>query len=212
MSVESEFPLEISFFEAARLGNVKKLDQLLSEGVDINWQTAPFFKTVIHLLADDGNTSSLKHLLSKGPNLELLDHNQMTPLMVACSWHGKKRATNAALIIDAGANVNAVRASDEMTPLKYSALRAEIWLVEKLIDAGAQVDYPPNSRQTALMLAARENNAAAVDLLVRKGADPLAPCGLPWAQGKTAEELAQLERARKALAAFKLLRTQGVIH
>ena len=48
------------------------------------------------------------------------------------------------------------------------------------------------------MLAARADAVRALDVLIRRGANPNVRCKLPWANGKTARELAELEGRRRA--------------
>ena len=107
------------------------------------------------------------------------------------------------LLIDAGADVCVVRKSDEMTALKFAAHRCEPDVIQALIDRGADVDGPPDTDQTALMLAARENNVLAIKVLIDNGADLKRECKLPWALGKTAAGLAQLEKRKKAYEYLK---------
>ena len=75
-----------------------------------------------------------------------------------------------------------------------------------LLDHGAEVDGPPGTAQTALMIAARDNNVAALKVLVKNGADVSLPCKLKWAAGRTAEGLAELEKRRAALTYLRELR------
>jgi hypothetical protein len=59
--------------------------------------------------------------------------------------------------------------------------------------------------QTALMLAARNNFREGLRVLIDNGADPTLKCKLPWAQNRTAQGLAELEKRRQAVAVFKSL-------
>jgi hypothetical protein len=61
------------------------------------------------------------------------------------------------------------------------------------------------------MIAARYDNEAAIELLIRRGADVSVPCNLKWALGLTAEKLAWLEKKNRAIATFQRLRVEGVI-
>jgi hypothetical protein len=93
-----------------------------------------------------------------------------------------------------------------MTALKFAVERSAPEVLRALIDAGAEVDGPRGTDQTALMLAARANNVEALKVLIDNGADVSLPCRLPWADGRTAEGLAELERRRAALAYLRKLR------
>ena len=77
----------------------------------------------------------------------------------------------------------------------YGGVRVVIQL---LIDEGAPVDGPKGTSQTALVLAARANNVENVKVLLDNGADPLRKCTLPWAKGRTAAGVAEMEGRKKA--------------
>jgi ankyrin repeat protein len=142
-------------------------------------------------------------LVASGAALNLLDDLQLTPLMCACSCGGPDGSRIAMLLIEAGADVTVVRESDQMTALKFAASGCEPEIIHAIIDRGAEIDGPPSTDQTALMLAARGNNVAAVQVLVRNGADPRRPSGLRWAKGRTAAWLAQNENSMDAFDYLK---------
>jgi ankyrin repeat protein len=93
-----------------------------------------------------------------------------------------------------------------MAALKFAVKRSTPKVLQALIDAGAEVDGPPETDQTALMLAARANNVAALKVLVKNGANVSLACKLPWAEGRTAEGLAELAKQRAAFAYLRRLR------
>ena len=178
-------------------GKLNEVEYLLEQGARLDGAlTAAVY---------GGFPKVVEFLISRGANLEEHgDGEGLTPLTAAChSGHLKGHAI-AMLLINAGANVNYVRKSDEITPLKFAAASATPEVVQALLDHGAEVDGPAGTAVTALMSAARANNVATLDVLLRKGANADLPCGLPWAQGRTAEGLAELENRRDA---FEFLRT-----
>jgi ankyrin repeat protein len=130
----------------------------------------------------------------------------LTPLMSACS-NGKVLGSRIAmLLIEAGADVNYVRQDDDMTALMFAAHRGTPELIQALIDHGAAVEGPPGTDQTPLMLAAREGHVEGLKVLIRNGADIHRPCKLPWAGGRTAEGLAELEKRKHAVAHLRGVR------
>jgi len=102
-------------------------------------------------------------------------------------------------LVAAGADVRAIRKSDEMTALKFAVGNCKPEVIQALVDHGADVDGPTGTSQTALMLPARANDVAALKILVDAGADRSLPCRLPWAEDRTALGLAELEKRRKAV-------------
>lgn len=154
-------------------------------------------------------TKVIEFLVAEGANLEEVDSNELTPLAIACASRHKKAAEVAMRLITAGANVNFQRKGDEMTPLKFAAGNSTAEVIQSLIDRGALVNGPAGAKQTPLMLATRANNIPAIATLLGNNANPDLPCGLPWAGGRTAEGLAELEGRRKALAYLRAWKARG---
>lgn len=185
--------------QSAGSGKLNELKYLLKQGAHIDGAlsaaVAGEYKKVVEFL------------IAEGANLEEYgDGEGLTPLTKACHTGHKKGDEIALLLIDAGANVNYVRTSDETTPLKWAAASSTAEVVQALIDHGAEVDGPAGTDQTPLMYAARANNVATIDVLLRNGANPDLPCGLPWAEGRTAEGLAELENRRDAYNYLRAVR------
>ena len=195
---------EQAFVIAAANSKFTAMKCLIAEGVNINAQ--PDGLSALHESARMGLLRSAKFLISEGAELNLLDKFELTPLMTACS-HGKAKGSKMALmLLRAGADATTMRAGDEMTALKFAVKCSTPRVLQALIDAGAQVDGPGGTDQTALMLAARANNVEALKVLVKNGADVSLACQLPWAEGRTAEGLAELERRRAAQAYLRKIR------
>jgi ankyrin repeat protein len=188
---------------ASATNNAKALRSLLADGVDVNAKSDG--EAPLHAAAYHGAKAVTEILVASGAKLEALDKDDMTALMIACH-RGQKKATEVALLLlRARANASAVRRSDGMTVLKFAMKRGTRELVQTLIDAGADVDGPRGTDLTALMLAARADNVEALQVLVENGADVSRKCKLPWAKGRTAEGLAEMEKRKKALAYLRSL-------
>jgi ankyrin repeat protein len=184
----------------------REMKRLLADGVDVNGIAAYCGGTALHTAAGLGLIRSVELLIGAGADLSRTDRMDLTPLMSACSL-GKVKGSRVALrLIEAGADVRYVRAADEMTALKFAVHTCPAEVIQALIDHGAEVDGPPGTDQTVLMLAARSDNVEALKVLIENGADVSLPCGLPWADGRTAEGLAELEGRRAALAYLRSIR------
>ena len=195
---------EQAFLSAAANSNLKAMKELIADGVNVNAQ--PRGCSALHESARLGLLKSAELLIAAGADLNLLDKEETTPLMTAC-LNGKSKGSKVALmLLQAGADATVVRADDEMTALKFAVKRSTPEVLQALIDAGAQVDGPRGTDQTALMIAARSNNVASLKVLVENGADVSLKCKLPWAEGRTAEGLAELEKQRAAEAYLRQLR------
>lgn len=184
----------------------ERLDEmraLIEQGVDVNARVPTIMSgqssgTALHISATYGLVRPTEILVSSGAALDLLDGLNLTPLMCACSCGGPDGSRIAMFLLNAGADATIVRQTDEMTALKFAAEGCEPEVIQELITRGAEVDGPVDTPQTALMLAARSNNVAAIQVLIRNGADPQRPCGLRWAKGRTAAWLAQNEGRTEA--------------
>jgi ankyrin repeat protein len=192
---------------AASNSMLREMKLLLADGVDVNgvasyWGGA----TALHEAVGLGLIRSTDFLIRAGADLNATDRMDLTPLMSACS-RGKVKGSRVALrLIEAGADVRYVREADEMTALKFAVHTCPPEVIQALIDHGAEVDGPPGSDLTALMIAARSNNVGALQVLVANGADVSLRCKLRWAGGRTAEGLAELEGQRAALVYLRQVR------
>ena len=194
-----------AFGIAAASSKLKEMEAMLADGVDVNGVATYSNSTALCAAASNGATRSVTLLLGNGADVNPRGANDMTPLLQACS-HGKKKGLQMVKqLLEAGADVSDVRASDEMTALKFSIHGLNPEIIQLLIDHGAEVDGPPGTSQTALMLAARNNDVDALRVLVDNGADRTLTCKLPWAENRTAQGLAELEKRRKAITFFQSL-------
>jgi hypothetical protein len=80
-----------------------------------------------------GNVKQVLKAIADGADLDAVDKFDfdMTPLMHICSDFGRPTAEIISMLIQAGANVNYVRESDEMTALKFAADECPGACVEK---------------------------------------------------------------------------------
>lgn len=104
-------------------------------------------KSALHAAAMYDQVEALKSLLGAGACVDQRDANDFTPLMLAC-LHGSAEAV--ALLVDAGANVNAVSRGGG-TPLIRAVDRRgpSAAVVEGLIRAGADVFAKTGAGHTA---------------------------------------------------------------
>src|SRR5687768_4527277 len=112
---------EWAFTIAAGAGNVKAMKSLLADGVNINAQPDRLLRSsALHEAARRGTVPCAESLIAEDADLNLLDKNELTPLMVAC-LAGKAKCDQVALmLLRAGADATVVREGDEMTALKFA--------------------------------------------------------------------------------------------
>lgn len=177
----------------------------LTDSLGIN-EIHPFTgETALHAAVNAEDLKEVVRLVRDGADINGVNDVDLTPLMGACSLGGGSGMKIALRLIEEGADVNYVRKDDEMTALCFAAGNSLQQVVRALLGRGAKVEGPDGCQQTPLMHAARADNVAALKLLIAAGADINRACRLPWANGKTAEWLAEQEGATRAA---KFLRSQ----
>lgn len=117
--------------DAARSGDVARIDQLLKQGVDVN--EASSFGTALHFAAMRGHLSAVRVLLNGGADINAVSQALGSPLHVAVR---ENHAEVAGVLIDAGADLDA-RDKNEFTPLHFAALEGNAHIARALLDAGA---------------------------------------------------------------------------
>ena len=158
---------DVRLAEAAMKRDTAAVRTLVQQKVDVNApgkDGTPALHWVVRV--DDLETARL--LIQAGADAKLADRYEVTPLYLACT---NGNAAMIKLLLDAGADPNSVDPTGEtalMTAAKVGVLEA----ARVLLDRGAKVDTTdPTYKQTALMVAIRENHPDIVQLFVERGAN-----------------------------------------
>ena len=125
----------------------------------------------IHSAAFSGNIVCVKRQLAHGVDVDA--GSDMTPLMCACQ--SKDNLATVKLLIDAGANCNAISRSLQQSPLEISVGTGELAYVQALLAAGADVNYVcPNGYNAVTHSTFHENNErlAILRTLLNAGCSP----------------------------------------
>lgn len=124
-------------------------------------------KKIIKTLLEDGRPwrdpySSVKQLLLKGADPNIIDDVGRTPLNVAIE---RKHDLSCSLLLDSGAAVN------HMTPLIYGARDGRVEICELILDRGGDINAKDVKGCTALIEATWRGDVEICELLLRRGAD-----------------------------------------
>jgi ankyrin repeat protein len=126
-----------------------------------------FIPTPLHKAILARNYEQAKRVIAAGADLNADVVNMGPPLDLAIIDHD---AIAVALLIDAGANVNARRQPAGDEPLQVAAKLQLPDLVKLLLDKGADIDDADNDGITALYVASEAGALNVVQLLVERGA------------------------------------------
>ncbi|NJM91910.1 MAG: c-type cytochrome [Rhodospirillaceae bacterium] len=147
--------------DAAKAGDVAKIEQLLAEGADINQSTG--LATPLVYAIREGHPDAAKLLIERGADVNA-STNFGAPLHAAA---GQGLATTAALLLERGADPNA--RSKELTPLHIAARDGSLEVAVVLLDHGADINAVTALEEPALHLAILNGHADVADLLLERG-------------------------------------------
>jgi uncharacterized protein len=118
--------------------------------------------------ARSGDKAAVRDLLQHGANVNAASADGMSAL----HWAAERGdADIAAILVRAGANVDATTRLGGYTPLLLAAKNGHAPVVKELLEAGADANAPTSTGTTPLMLAAASGVAEAVTTLLDYGAD-----------------------------------------
>ncbi len=182
--------------EAAKIRDGKALKYLLDAGAKVDTKDNSG-ADALAAAALNGNTENVEALLACGAKVDArVTVNQFTPLMFA-AWRQDPRL--AKILIDAGADVNAVDARGD-TALMWSAYSdyADPETTRVLLKAGADVHARNRGGESAMTWARQRGETAIVRLLLNNGAKD-EPTTQPVHAAKS-EALATQQSVAKAIA------------
>ena len=159
---------ELDVFSAAMLGNMAKLEELLSANRSLATQVSHDGWTALHLAAFFDSEPAVRLLLNKGAPVSAPSTNAMRnmPIHAAAS---RRCAGCVKLLIERGANVSAQQHGG-WAPLHAAAQNGDMATATLLVDAGADVNVRAENSQRPLDLALTKGHQSMVEYLESKGA------------------------------------------
>ncbi len=142
---------DLDWFEAAAMGDAKRLDVLLSDGEGRLNQLSPDGFTALQLAAFFCRTDALRLLLDRGADPRLVSQNGMR-LTALHSAAARGSVDAASVLLAAGADVNA-RQQGGYTALMAAANLGNEAVASRLLRHGADVTMRTEDGKTAATLA-----------------------------------------------------------
>ena len=158
---------KIDIFEAASIGDIETISQLLNTTPDLLNSFSIDGFTALGLASFFGHLSLVKILLNKGANPNIASNNQfkVAPIHSACAI---SNFDIAQLLIAHGADVNA-KQMQGVTPLHSAAHNGHTKLSKLLIDNGAEISAKMDNGQTPLFMANEKNYQETAELIINHG-------------------------------------------
>lgn len=189
----------------------KTIELLIELGADPNKVDGNGITPLAAALMRD-HVPSIEVLIEKGADVNVSGQQGYRPLTLALA---EQKYEAAKALMEGGADVSHAASGQGLTPLMIVAAQTgpaegSIFLpgsarptdvAKALVDKGADIDAQSDNGMTALMIAASNNSAPMIGLLIDAGADP----AIKNAQGQTAEEVADLNDHQEASQAIRVL-------
>ena len=157
--------LSDKFYNAIRADNKPAVAQLLKDGADVNTRDTRGATPLMYAAAV-GSPDMMRQILAAGADVNAKNNFEATALLWCTNNLEKVR-----LLIDKGANVNAVSKSGR-TPVRVAAAHSgNVEVVRLLLNKGADLTKPKEAGAEALVAAASANDAATIKLLLDRGVD-----------------------------------------
>eukprot|EP00727_Mastigamoeba_balamuthi_P003208 m51a1_g12885 hypothetical protein (288) ;mRNA; f:164-1027 len=160
-----------ALYTAAWNGNEETIVSLCKRGADVNCHNTKDW-TPLHAAAFRGHLNACRALIEHGALLDLKSREGTTALYYACDG---RRTAVAEFLLDRGANPN-VSELGGWLPVHACVLSNNMELLQRLLDKGALLNVPNRHLKayTPLHMAISQTppNAAAVRLMLGRGADP----------------------------------------
>lgn len=151
-------------------GSWDSLGELIQQNVGQVGCSDPHGTTVLHILAAyPGSTSAMRHAIAAGANANRCDNSGCSPLGVAISadsLYGISSISNVEELLKAGASLE-IEAQNGQPALHWAIYERKNTLVQKFLEAGADVNTKNSYGENALEFARSIRAAQALEIIER---------------------------------------------
>ncbi|XP_043464292.1 histone-lysine N-methyltransferase EHMT2 isoform X2 [Leptopilina heterotoma] len=164
----------MSLYTSVKNGDLEKLVNVLTCGYNANHTFRDYAsRTSVHLAAEKGHLSCLHVLIQAGGQVDVMDKNQLTPLMLAAS---KGRAEVVRYLIRIGADTT-LKGIDGMTALHIAAKSGHLYVCRIILSEckvpRTLIDCVDDGGWTSLIWACEFRHTAVARFLIEQKCDPL---------------------------------------
>jgi ankyrin repeat protein len=152
---------ELDVFEAAALGDVDRLAELIGDEPSLVTSYSGDGFTALHFAAFFGRYEAAALLIERGAEVDAFGRGWMTGTAMH-SAVSRLQSDVVRILLEAGANPN-VRQSAGWTPLHSSAANGDLTSVELLLAAGADPTATNDEGRSVIDLATESGDEATVD-------------------------------------------------
>ena len=164
----NNFGFKSPFLAACESGNHDCVKLFIDKGIDV-YQVDSENNTALSLVSLSSDYKSVELLINKCLDVNAVNNNGKTPLILACELQ-KNNFECVELLIKNGADVNKID-NEGYTALLLQSLNGNFECVKLLIENGADINMVDNKNNTPLLLAARTKNYKCIELLIDKCLD-----------------------------------------
>ena len=118
-----------------------------------------------------GDIEAVRSLIATGADVNLKDHNKLTPLHIAC-FIGSENIADLLIKNQANINIDITEKPIVESPLHLASLKNHHEIVRLLLENGADIDAIDKNGKTPLNYAMSANSTETIEELIKRGANP----------------------------------------
>lgn len=142
---------------------------LIEAGADVDARKNEHLQTPLHLCAHRDDHQMAAILIKAGAKLDVPDHGGATAVQLA-AYAGSVNVLDHLLKADSSQDIDHMAFAYGMSAFHFAVRNGHVRVVERLIDAGADLTHKTENGLTALHIAAEEGDVSMIKLLVKYGA------------------------------------------